>query len=270
MTSPAIALVTGATQGLGLALTEGLAERLSPADTVYLTGRNPDRVMHAVESLPAGGAQVRGELLDVADPHAADRLAAELRNRHGGIDIVFGNAVMRVGPDDDPRRIVADYAEVNNFGTVVGRHPRTHSGAGRRAATRARVESGRAAALRAIDPLWQRRAVVARRERIIPPIAVPSGRSASGLHHCTWSKANQAVNSKCTVGERPVAEPRRLQRSFGKFLHFPGITDGQRDSVGFRRLHQGQSRNELPTWVMFRSTVDGMGRGIPPSGGPQS
>ncbi|MFE3257989.1 SDR family NAD(P)-dependent oxidoreductase [Nocardia sp. NPDC059091] len=118
MTSPAIALVTGATQGLGLALAEGLAQRLSPADTVYLTGRNLDRVMHAVESVPAGDAQVRGELLDVADPYAADRLAAELRNRHGGIDIVFGNAVMRVGPDDDPRRIVADYAEVNNFGTT--------------------------------------------------------------------------------------------------------------------------------------------------------
>jgi NAD(P)-dependent dehydrogenase (short-subunit alcohol dehydrogenase family) len=31
---------------------------------------------------------------------------------------VFSNAVMRVGPDDDPRAIVDAYAEVNNFGTT--------------------------------------------------------------------------------------------------------------------------------------------------------
>jgi NAD(P)-dependent dehydrogenase (short-subunit alcohol dehydrogenase family) len=54
----------------------------------------------------------------VADPQAAGRLAARLKERHGGIDIVFSNAVMRVGPDDDPRAIVDAYAEVNNFGTT--------------------------------------------------------------------------------------------------------------------------------------------------------
>lgn len=117
-TTPKVALVTGATQGLGLALVEGLAQRLTPADTVYLTGRNLDRVNQAVETLPGGGARVRGEILDVTDPHAADRLAADLRERHGGIDIVFNNAVMRVGPDDDPAGIVGPYTEVNNFGTT--------------------------------------------------------------------------------------------------------------------------------------------------------
>jgi NAD(P)-dependent dehydrogenase (short-subunit alcohol dehydrogenase family) len=117
-TTPRIALVTGATQGLGLALVEGLAQRLTPADTVYLTGRDVDRVTQAVETMPGGGARVRGEILDVADPQAAGRLAARLKERHGGIDIVFSNAVMRVGPDDDPRAIVDAYAEVNNFGTT--------------------------------------------------------------------------------------------------------------------------------------------------------
>jgi NAD(P)-dependent dehydrogenase (short-subunit alcohol dehydrogenase family) len=118
MTTPTVALVTGATQGLGLALVEGLARRLGPADTVYLTGRDFDRVAAAVEAVPAGGATVRGELLDVGEPEAAARLAAQLRQRHGGVDIVFGNAVMRVGPDDDPRAIVHRYTEVNNFGTT--------------------------------------------------------------------------------------------------------------------------------------------------------
>ncbi|MBB5153313.1 SDR family NAD(P)-dependent oxidoreductase [Saccharopolyspora phatthalungensis] len=115
---PKTALVTGATQGLGLALVEGLAQHLTQADTVYLTGRDIDRVNQAVHAMPGGGAQVRGEVLDVATPGAADRLAAQLHARHGGVDIVFNNAVMRVGPDDDPRAIVEDYAEVNNFGTT--------------------------------------------------------------------------------------------------------------------------------------------------------
>ncbi|MET9232644.1 SDR family NAD(P)-dependent oxidoreductase [Lentzea sp. NPDC003310] len=113
-----VALVTGATQGLGLALVEGLAHRLRPADTVYLTGRNIDRITEAVQSVPGGGARVRGELLDVADPGAAAKLAAQLEERHGGVDIVFGNAVMRVGPGDDPRAVIDDYTQVNNFGTT--------------------------------------------------------------------------------------------------------------------------------------------------------
>lgn len=116
--TPKAALVTGATQGLGLALAEGLAQRLSTEDTVYLTGRDAGRVAQAVEAMPAGGAEVRGEVLDVAEPAAPGRLAAKLAERHGGVDVVIGNAVMRVGPDDDPRAIVRDYAEVNNFGTT--------------------------------------------------------------------------------------------------------------------------------------------------------
>lgn len=116
--TPKVALITGATQGLGLALVEGLAQRMAPQDTVYLTGRNADRITQAVEAMPTGGARVRGEIFDVAGPEAASRLAAQLAERYGGIGIVFSNAVMRVGPEDEPRDIVAEYAEVNNFGTT--------------------------------------------------------------------------------------------------------------------------------------------------------
>lgn len=112
-----VALVTGATQGLGRALVEGLAQRLEPTDTVYLTGRDRNRISTAVQTVQ-GGAGVRGELLDVADPDAATELARQLEERHGGIDIVFGNAVMRIGPDDNPREIIDTYTQVNNFGTT--------------------------------------------------------------------------------------------------------------------------------------------------------
>lgn len=113
-----IALVTGATQGLGLALVEGLAQRMDPEDTVYLTGRDAGRVAQAVATIPQGGARVRGEVLDVAGVDAAERFAALLRERHGGVDIVYQNAVMRIGPADEPRAIIDEYVQVNNFGTT--------------------------------------------------------------------------------------------------------------------------------------------------------
>jgi NAD(P)-dependent dehydrogenase (short-subunit alcohol dehydrogenase family) len=119
MTSkPRVAVITGATQGLGLALAEGLAQRLRVGDTVYLTGRNYDRITDAIDSLGSTTAEVRGEVLDVSHPDAAARFAAEVAHRHGGVDIVINNAVMRVGPDDDPPAIIDGYAQVNNFGTT--------------------------------------------------------------------------------------------------------------------------------------------------------
>lgn len=41
---PHVALVTGATQGLGLALVKGLAQRLNADDVVYATGRDRGRL----------------------------------------------------------------------------------------------------------------------------------------------------------------------------------------------------------------------------------
>ncbi|MEH2565835.1 hypothetical protein [Bradyrhizobium sp. AZCC 2289] len=63
-----IALITGATRNLGFSLAEGLAQRLEPTDTVYLTGRDPARVAESVQGLSNARAEVRGEVLDVARP----------------------------------------------------------------------------------------------------------------------------------------------------------------------------------------------------------
>jgi NAD(P)-dependent dehydrogenase (short-subunit alcohol dehydrogenase family) len=113
-----VAVVTGATQGLGLALVQGLSERMSPDDTVYLTGRNAARVAEAMSGLRRGSAAVCGEVFDVADPESAERFAATLEDRHGGIDVVFSNAVMRITPEDDRKAIIGSYVEVNNLGTT--------------------------------------------------------------------------------------------------------------------------------------------------------
>jgi carbonyl reductase 1 len=100
------ALVTGANQGLGRALVEGLAGRV---DRVLLTGRNPSRVAAAAAEIG-----VEGRVLDVRDGDAIDALAAEL----GEIDIVFSNAYARMSPDADPAGEVDAVAETSNLATT--------------------------------------------------------------------------------------------------------------------------------------------------------
>lgn len=116
--SKRIALVTGATQGLGLALVAGLARRLDADDVVYLTGRSQTRMDAAAASVTGARAEVRTEMFDVADPDAASQLAVMLHERHGGVDVVVGNAVMRITPDQPAAEIIDEYVEVNNLGTT--------------------------------------------------------------------------------------------------------------------------------------------------------
>lgn len=110
--------MTGATQGLGLALVERLAARLDDEDVVYLTGRDHERIASAAAALSPGRATVRTELLDVASTESVDAVAAGIAERHGGIDIVFSNAYSRVLPDDDPAAVIERYVDANNLGTT--------------------------------------------------------------------------------------------------------------------------------------------------------
>jgi NAD(P)-dependent dehydrogenase (short-subunit alcohol dehydrogenase family) len=113
-----VAVVTGATRNLGLALVEGLARQLGQDDVVYLTSRDPERVAQALATIEVPRAELRGEALDVADADAVARFAAALAERHGRVDVVFSNAYHRVGPDEDPAASVERYAAVNNLGTT--------------------------------------------------------------------------------------------------------------------------------------------------------
>jgi NAD(P)-dependent dehydrogenase (short-subunit alcohol dehydrogenase family) len=113
-----VAVVTGATRNLGLALATGLAQRLTAGDVVYLTGQDPARVSGALATLPAGQADVRGVVVDVAETDAVARFAASLGEQHGGVDIVFSNHYARVQPDDDPAEVIDHYVAVNNLGTT--------------------------------------------------------------------------------------------------------------------------------------------------------
>jgi carbonyl reductase 1 len=116
MTQSRIAVVTGANQGLGRALAEGLAARMAPRDLILLTGRDPERVHTAAAEVAAGPAtaQVQGRVLDVRDADAIAALAREL----GEVDIVFSNATARMSPDADPADEVDAIAETSNLATT--------------------------------------------------------------------------------------------------------------------------------------------------------
>ena len=116
MTTQRTAFVTGANQGLGLALVERLGARMAPRDTVLLTGRDPEAVRRAVAALAGrpAVARVEGRVLDVRDGDAIAALAAEL----GEVDIVFSNAAARMSPDADPADEVDAVAETNNLATT--------------------------------------------------------------------------------------------------------------------------------------------------------
>src|ERR1700759_2690991 len=116
MTTTRTALITGANQGLGRALAEGLAGGMARHDRVFLTGRAPGRVAAAAAAVAGGQAiaRVEGRVLDVRDGDAIAVLAADL----GEVDIVFSNATARMSPDADPAAEIDAVAETSNLATT--------------------------------------------------------------------------------------------------------------------------------------------------------
>ena len=114
MTTSRIALITGANQGLGRALTEGLAVGMAPATASCSPGATPAVSTRQRLPSPRGRrSRVEGRVLDVRDPTAIAALAAEL----GEVDIVFSNATARMSPNADPADEVDAVAQTSNLAT---------------------------------------------------------------------------------------------------------------------------------------------------------
>lgn len=89
------ALITGGTSGIGRATAALLAER---GYQVVVTGSADASVADAVEFLPRGVTALRADSRSFAD---TDRLANEIRNRFGWLDLLFLNAgIFRPTPLD--------------------------------------------------------------------------------------------------------------------------------------------------------------------------
>jgi NAD(P)-dependent dehydrogenase (short-subunit alcohol dehydrogenase family) len=113
-----IAIVTGANQGLGLALVRGLCRTLGADGIVYLTARDRNRGEQAVADLEAEGLSPRLELLDVRDDASVQAVAQTIAERHGGADIVISNAAARISREVPNEQQVRTFVDTNNHGTV--------------------------------------------------------------------------------------------------------------------------------------------------------
>ena len=115
---PKVAIVTGANQGLGLALVRGLCRTLGADGMVYLTARDRKRGEQAIGDLEAEGLSPRLELLDVRDDLSVKALAHAIAERHGGVDILISNAAARIYPEAPGEQQVRTFVDTNNHGTV--------------------------------------------------------------------------------------------------------------------------------------------------------
>lgn len=120
------ALVTGSTQGIGLALARGLAQA---GARVVLNGRDSARLEAAAQALRAEGHAVDTLAFDATD-HAAVRAAVDgFEAETGAIDILVNNAGMqhRAPLQDFPadafeRLLQTNIASVFHVGQAVARH----------------------------------------------------------------------------------------------------------------------------------------------------
>src|SRR5579862_4276001 len=98
-----VAIVTGASRGIGRAITERLSDQ---GATVVAVARG-DHAREVVDGLTAKGRTAEAVGLDVTDSAGLEKLPGEVIDRHGRLDIVVANAgvtrdqlLMRMKRDD--------------------------------------------------------------------------------------------------------------------------------------------------------------------------
>jgi 3-oxoacyl-[acyl-carrier protein] reductase len=84
-----VALVTGGSRGIGLAIARLLAE---DGASVVVSGRDAGRLDAAVKELESLGAPVLGVAADAAKREDCDRLVEAAKERFGRIDVLVNNA----------------------------------------------------------------------------------------------------------------------------------------------------------------------------------
>ena len=86
-----VAVVTGASRGIGRAIAEGFA---SAGATVVLAGREESTLAGVGMEIARAGGRASHIVLDVASAGAIDKAFATIAERHGRIDILVNNAGM--------------------------------------------------------------------------------------------------------------------------------------------------------------------------------
>jgi gluconate 5-dehydrogenase len=119
------ALITGSSQGIGLALAKGLAEH---GAAVILNGRDPSKIEVASAGLSAAGHKVSTAIFDVTSAEAV-RTGIEAIEGEDPIDILINNAGMqfRTPLEDFPvdrweQLLTTNISSVFYVGQAVARH----------------------------------------------------------------------------------------------------------------------------------------------------
>jgi gluconate 5-dehydrogenase len=84
-----VALLTGATQGIGFALARGLAQA---GARVVINARNPEKLAQAVATLTGEGLAVSGSCFNLLEPDEIRKRVQEIEQACGRIDILVNNA----------------------------------------------------------------------------------------------------------------------------------------------------------------------------------
>jgi NAD(P)-dependent dehydrogenase (short-subunit alcohol dehydrogenase family) len=88
------AIVTGASRGIGLALTEALAEE---GFGVTLTARKPDRLQQTAAELADRGYEVQHVAANMGDEDGIREVVKAHRERFGRLDVLVNNAGVGIG-----------------------------------------------------------------------------------------------------------------------------------------------------------------------------
>jgi len=89
-----VAVVTGSNKGIGLAIVRALCSNSKFDGDVYLTSRDKERGLKAVEQLNSEGLKPKFHQLDIDDMKSITLLKDHIVSEYGGIDILINNAGM--------------------------------------------------------------------------------------------------------------------------------------------------------------------------------
>jgi gluconate 5-dehydrogenase len=120
------ALITGSSQGIGLAIAEGLARS---GAKVVLNGRDLNKLTRAKSDLEKKGVVVAAATFDVTDEEEVETAVEYIERERGPIDILFNNAGMqfRTALEDYPLEKWRELMRVNvESAFIVGKSVAKH------------------------------------------------------------------------------------------------------------------------------------------------